>query len=606
MLPTTRTTSSEDLAAQRAYARKMAGTRPNLVVADAFVRSIRSLGYKSTATALFEDIDNSIEAGAENIHVIFGYNGKSEAKPDQIFVIDDGHGMPAEMLPYAISWGGTHREAPDPKNRHGMGRFGFGLPSSSVSQGRRFTVFSKTEDGDWNEVTLDLDEIVSSQGASPLEQVLTPEPKPAKLPARVSEYIKNKFDSPAKGKQGLNHGTVIMLDKLDNLNWSTTAGLQTNLPQQFGVVYRNFLQKVNIAVNGIRVEPLDPLFVTPGYRFYDLDDDRAIPMEPIEFEVKGKESRDALGKIYVRMARLPYTFPRERKDAPRLGKANARSAIMADNNGYIFVREGRQIDVVTKNPWFGIQNNDRFWKVEINFPASLDEEFSVTTNKQQIVPSEKIWSLLDQAGVQRAVQQMKKDWEEDKGKHETKSEKEGEKRPSEIIMEEAGPSKPHTPEREQQATKRLEREAEKQSHDTGKPLEKAKEDLEAQFLRNPYKVYQEHQPGGPFFRIEQLGGQVALFLNTAHRFFTEIYAGPESTPRLHAALELLLFVIGECKLDSTPERQDIYDEEIYRWSVLLPMKLGALRRDFKTEDLLADKASKQEMLEQLAHPRVAE
>src|SRR5438067_12418969 len=63
-----------------------------LVVAQTFIESMRSLGYKSTGTAINELIDNAGEAGAENVHVCFGYEGTSR-KPAKLAVIDDGIGM---------------------------------------------------------------------------------------------------------------------------------------------------------------------------------------------------------------------------------------------------------------------------------------------------------------------------------------------------------------------------------------------------------------------------------------------------------------------------------------------------------------------------------
>ena len=58
-----------------------------LTVAKAFIESIRDLGYKSTGTAANENVDNAAEAGAENVHVRFGYTrGFAEARPTR------GHG----------------------------------------------------------------------------------------------------------------------------------------------------------------------------------------------------------------------------------------------------------------------------------------------------------------------------------------------------------------------------------------------------------------------------------------------------------------------------------------------------------------------------------
>ena len=104
-------------------------------VGEAFVQSMRNTYYKHTGTALDELIDNSVEAGATQVLIALGYSGSSTAKPDAIAVIDDGHGMPRNMLRRAAAWGGTHRHGRE--TRTGLGRFGFGLPSASVNQARR-------------------------------------------------------------------------------------------------------------------------------------------------------------------------------------------------------------------------------------------------------------------------------------------------------------------------------------------------------------------------------------------------------------------------------------------------------------------------------------
>src|SRR5579884_2835990 len=120
---------------------KQKGLDFGLTLAAAFVRGIRDLGYKSTATALDELIDNALQAEAKMTRVAFGYQEATSKKPSAIAVIDDGHGMDPDMIRVAVMWGGTHRE----NDRSGIGRYGYGLPSASVSQGRRFTVYSRPE-----------------------------------------------------------------------------------------------------------------------------------------------------------------------------------------------------------------------------------------------------------------------------------------------------------------------------------------------------------------------------------------------------------------------------------------------------------------------------
>src|SRR5579859_600232 len=141
------------LAAQRAYATQH-GRRSKfgLMVPEAFVRGIRDLGYRSNGDAIAELIDNAIQAYADRVDVLFGYNGTaSNKKPLQLAVVDNGHGMEPDMIRMAVMWGGTHRE----NDRAGLGRYGYGLPCSSVSLGRRFTVISQVSGGSLNAVCLD-------------------------------------------------------------------------------------------------------------------------------------------------------------------------------------------------------------------------------------------------------------------------------------------------------------------------------------------------------------------------------------------------------------------------------------------------------------------
>ncbi len=576
---------NSDLEAQREYAERMKsqGFDFSLMVAVAFVRGIRDIGYKSTATALDELIDNSIQAGATNIHVVFGYDGKS-TKPVHIAVIDDGHGMDPDMIRLAIVWGGTHRE----DNREGFGRYGYGLPSASISQGRRFEVYSIVEGGQFHKGWLDLDEIQQGDYTNSEGRIIVPEPVPAKLPTRLKEHTTHK----PFGAKGIAHGTVVVLDKLDRPSWKTQDALERNLLEHFGVVYRNYLREVNIYVAGKAVEPTDPLFVTEGYRFYDLDEDRAEPLEPMMIEVKDCKGEKQLAK--VRFSYMPPTFGRvpEEKLNPK-GKNNARFAIMKEyNSGIIMLRNGRQIDVVTRCPWVTFENNDRYWGVEINFPAALDEEFSITTSKQQVVLSERMWDALKQAGVWKAIQQFRRRYDEDVAKLKDKSET-APKRPSERAMEEAEKFKTKRPgdvppEQKAKSEQRFKEEVNKRAKAAGIAPEKIEEEVRQETTDHPYKVQTESMPGAPFFRVEQIGGQKVLYLNTAHRFYTSVYAGSESTPYLRAALDVMLFVIGDCELDAEAERRLFYETERAEWSKRLSVTLDRLEQFINATEKTSD------------------
>ena len=77
------------------------------------------------------------------------------------------------------------------------------------------------------------------------------------------------------------------------------------------------------------------------------------------------------------------------------------SGILEEYNGIIFSRNGRIIDVVARNPIAVLQNNDRYIKIEVDFPAVLDEEFNISTSKQRVDVSERIW---DSAAGSRSPQ----------------------------------------------------------------------------------------------------------------------------------------------------------------------------------------------------------
>src|SRR3954470_10849086 len=116
----------------------------DLMIGDAFVRGMRDIGYKSTAFALAELGDNSIQAGATKIDVVFGFD--KGAKPTKLAIVDNGYGMQPKMVGASLIWGaGTRME-----NRDGFGKYGYGLPSASVSQCFRVEVYSKTADGQWH------------------------------------------------------------------------------------------------------------------------------------------------------------------------------------------------------------------------------------------------------------------------------------------------------------------------------------------------------------------------------------------------------------------------------------------------------------------------
>jgi len=565
-------TSLEALRAQHDYAtaKKKEGFDYALVVGSAFIRGIRDLGYKSNGNAIDELVDNAIEAGASTIKALFGF-GKSEAKPASIAIMDDGHGMEPEMLRLAVVWGGTHRE----NSRFGWGRYGYGLPSAAVSIARRYTVYSKTDSSRWYSVTIDLDEIAAghyNKGG----QVVVPHPKQAVLP----KTLKAEFD---KTFRNAKHGTIILLEQLDRLEYKIGSRLQSHLLQNLGTTYRNRLRNVQLYVNDTKVESVDPLFLMPEGRFYNVDDDRAEPLPATVINIKATETSPG-GQIRIRYSYLPPTFNRVDKasNSGANSNMNERHPVMKDTNGFIVLRNGRQIDVVTKNPWTTFVIYDRFLKVELDFDATLDEDFGVTTSKQQITLSERMWNILKEHRIDKALDEMRARNRHDRRAYEVQEPKEAtKKRPSEAAMEAAQTAIKRSAsveslEQEIAKQRALDREIRRRAEEAQLEPSVVEAAVKEEIARRPFRLLREASLEGPFYRVEQIGGQTAVHLNTCHRFFVDLYAGPKSNSAVRAALEVLLFAIGSTEVDASREYAAFYRRERGEWSRRLELSLEKL------------------------------
>jgi hypothetical protein len=204
------------------------------------------------------------------------------------------------------------------------------------------------------------------------------------------------------------HGTVVVIEKLDKITRNTVNVLRNQLLEFFGITYQKLLRNAEIVVDDTPLEPIDPLFITPGFRYYDIDADRAQALDPITIEVKGEDGKEVKGAMEVRFAYMPGTFGSidKTKNASDRKNQNPRFQIMKEYNGIHFYRMGRFLDCVGHTPFHTFVNNDRYFKIEVDFPAVLDEYFNVSTSKQRVDVSDKIWEKLKEAGLVKAIRAL--------------------------------------------------------------------------------------------------------------------------------------------------------------------------------------------------------
>ena len=140
-------------------------------------------GFKDSTWALFEIIDNAVEAKPASIQVSSSKSSTPRGGRmmiEEIGVLDDGRGMDSATLRQSLRFGqGTRYE------RRGMGRFGVGLPKSSVSQCKTAHIWSWQAGAGERPVAgyLSVDEIKAG-----LRNI--PEPVRSPLPAHIVDSVR--------------------------------------------------------------------------------------------------------------------------------------------------------------------------------------------------------------------------------------------------------------------------------------------------------------------------------------------------------------------------------------------------------------------------------
>ena len=344
------------------------------------VKAMRDSGYKNTAYALAELIDNSVQANANSVEVICieahrQVNERSRRRIQKIGILDNGDGMTPETLRLALQFGnGTHLT-----DRKGIGRFGMGLPNSSISQCRRVEIWTWQSGPDNAMHTyLDVDEIVGRK------MYAVPVPIHRSLPDEwrmCSEKIETT-------------GTLVVWTSFDDHRLSWRGGLATlrNTESLVGRMYRKFIDDGSLSIRLLALlegedEPtLDDLVRVndPLYLMRDSSTPDPFSNDPM-FQSWGDEDEifqidfdGASHKVVVRMSwARKETVPEDTSD--RGAKPYGKHA--AKNMGLSIVREGRELDL--DRSWANSYDpTERWWGVEVEFPSTLDEVFGVTNTKQ--------------------------------------------------------------------------------------------------------------------------------------------------------------------------------------------------------------------------------
>ena len=342
------------------------------------VKAMQDNGYKSPAYAVAELIDNSIQAGATAVELLCLeetelVRQRQRSKIKNLAILDNGKGMDADTLRMALQFGnGLYLNY---ENHTGIGRFGMGLPCSSISQAQRVEVWTWSDGVDSAIYTyLDVDEINNRQ----LSNVPTPKSMAIPTPWR------------AMGKAFENSGTLVVWSRMSRCVWRTSATIIQNSELLIGRIYRKFLSqgKVTIRMASFDISdpgrPLRDEFALPNDPCYLM----AITSCPCPFESEAMfeewgKPREFKISFLDKEHTVTLRFSLARKEAREADNSGAlpHGKHAEKNIGVSIVRACRELDLDTG--WaIKYDPRERWWGVELDFPPSLDALFGVTNNKQ--------------------------------------------------------------------------------------------------------------------------------------------------------------------------------------------------------------------------------
>lgn len=375
--------------------------------------ALRSSGYKSIDSAVAELIDNSIEAGANDIFVIMTERVDPNTGRKGIYefgILDNGCGMDISKLASCLGIGFTTKS-----DRRGMGRFGVGLPQASLHVTPSVEVYSWTEDDGpieadepVRQVWLDINKVKTG------EQEEINDPELTEIPKQYRRFL--KYRTAGKIYDFTQHGTLVYWKNCDNVKPKTMASLNDKLEFALGRKFRHLIMSgthnirlITIGHEDVAIDvlPNDPLFLMkPNYvlgnpndpgniserkninctepifgTYGDNDGEVIIPVPYVDRKTGEKKTSDVLVRFSkVRDAFYDQTaIPTGNPGQMPLGK------YVKKLEGISVVRAGREIDFGVFD-FFDKTNNPyhRWWGCEILFTPELDEVFGVSNNKQQV------------------------------------------------------------------------------------------------------------------------------------------------------------------------------------------------------------------------------
>ena len=315
------------------------------------MESTRSFGNYDLALALADIIDNSITAGAKNIHIHANFDD------DEIRISDDGSGMTREELIVAMRIGSKNPK--EERSGEDLGRFGLGLKTASFSQADRLIVLTN-KGGEISGAEWDLNNCSNFQmkvfNASETLNIVN---------SSISKI--NGTEIVWKELSRLRQGSK-KEDEFDDFNRAVG-----NAIDEIGLIFHRFLKDdfneannnhIQIFFNNSPVKAVDPFCRSNSKTQMLSQNSEAVGTEAITF--------------------TPFTLPLFKelnsKEKEQLGGNEG----FIKNSGFYIYRNRR---LIIRGTWFKLVpfgELSKLSRIMVDIPNSLDEEWKITVDKSGV------------------------------------------------------------------------------------------------------------------------------------------------------------------------------------------------------------------------------
>ena len=315
------------------------------------IKTLMRVGYDFNM-AVGDIVDNSISADAKNIRIFTALDPQNPT----FSIYDDGWGMSEKEL-----YENMKLAAKDPsleRDENDLGRFGSGMKTASFSQARKLIVISKKKGSKICGAYWDIDEIESSDSWEVL--------------MGLSEKEINLIDGFDKDMLS-ERGTVIIWHKIISFKETQHTSLENiiantidSMSRYLSLHFHKFMQsndKVSFFVNQRKLSPINPFIKGKG------------SMDLTPENIRGKK-----GNVEIKPHVLPHPQYLSQSQIDKLGGIDA----IYKNQGLYIYRANR---LIIAGGWMGLSSRNilgNLARVEVNIPASLDDEWSTDVKKSSL------------------------------------------------------------------------------------------------------------------------------------------------------------------------------------------------------------------------------